>query len=509
MSKQIKNKAIIKILARSLIFNKCILCGFLSLCGRIFQSKSAFSLHGILLLLIIITSPLFAQLSVKNHMEWTEWQDYDRQILENWTDVNVQWQALQLGGRYEINYPPDPFIYPQDSLLNEFDLTFLYAEYDVKNWNFRAGNFYSMFGRGLTLRTYENRNLRVDNNILGGKVEYSGDLIRFTALAGKMRDKYNRRDDTIAGSDVEINPLSFLQLGANYLYQTDENGQTKSIGAARMNWLWDWGDFYAELAKPDWSDNISNYLGFSGYAGDFTFLAEYKNYNRLSYKNSYGTEYNAPPALTREHTFTLLNRHPHALNVDDEKGYQFEVTWSPTLMWDMIANHGKTWSQKNQRLFEEYYLETHNYFFQDKLETRLAGGWNFDFTTNTENITTVVDPQITIGERDVIHLSWQHQHTKNRFDLSEYDTELFQIEYSRSPYGSLALVGEYTNKHKLNNVDMDRHTWLYGQLTLNFWHNQELQILYGSRQAGFVCVGGICRYEPEFRGVEVRLVNRF
>jgi hypothetical protein len=175
----------------------------------------------------------------------------------------------------------------------------------------------------------------------------------------------------------------------------------------------------------------------------------------------------------------------------------------------MIANHGKTWSQKNQRLFEEYYLETHNYFFQDILETRLAGGWNFDFTTNTENITTVVDPHITLSQRDVIHLSWQHQHTKNRFDLSEYDTELFQIEYSRSPYGSLALVGEYTNKHKLNNVDMDRHTWLYGQLTLNFWHNQELQILYGSRQAGFVCVGGICRYEPEFRGVEVRLVNRF
>jgi hypothetical protein len=143
------------------------------------------------------------------------------------------------------------------------------------------------------------------------------------------------------------------------------------------------------------------------------------------------------------------------------------------------------------------------------LETRLAAAWNFDFTTNTENITTIVDPQYELSDRDLVHLSWQHQHTKNCFDLSEYDTELFQIEYSRSPYGSLALVGAYTNQFKLNNVDMHRHTWLYGQLTLNFWHNQELQILYGSRQAGFVCVGGICRYEPEFRGIEVRVVNRF
>ncbi len=460
-------------------------------------------------LVAALPSLVSAQFSIKNRLDYTDWYDYDRRIVENWTDVAWQKNNLQIGGRYEINYPPDPFIFPQDSLLKQFDFTFAYAEYEMNNWNLRAGNFYSMFGRGLTLRTYEDRNLRTDNNILGGAVSYTGDALTVKTIAGKMRDKYIRRKDYIYGVDAEATPLDAVQIGVSFLYQDTPGGDLSRMSAVRANWFWDWGDLYGEVVKPGWSDKLSHYWGFTGIVGDFTFTSEYKSYDQMSFKNSYGMEYNAAPALTREHTFTMLNRHPHALNMDDEKGWQIEVAWTPSPAWDMTANNSKTLSHSGQRIYEEYYLESHNYFFNDKLETRLAAAWNFDFSTNTENITTIIDPQYEIGGRDLLHLSWQHQHTKNVFDLSEYDTELLQIEYSRSPFGSIALVGEYTNKYQLNNVIMNRHTWLYAQLTLNFWRNQELMLLYGSRQAGFVCVGGICRYEPEFRGLEVRLVNRF
>jgi hypothetical protein len=33
---------------------------------------------------------------------------------------------------------------------------------------------------------------------------------------------------------------------------------------------------------------------------------------------------NEPPALTREHLYTLLNRAPHAVNADDERGQHVE-----------------------------------------------------------------------------------------------------------------------------------------------------------------------------------------
>jgi hypothetical protein len=32
--------------------------------------------------------------------------------------------------------------------------------------------------------------------------------------------------------------------------------------------------------------------------------------------------------------------------------------------------------------------------------------------------------------------------------------------------------------------------------------------LVGSRQAGNICIGGVCRYEPEFRGIELKMNTR-
>lgn len=464
----------------------------------------------LLLFALLTFSPahdLYAQLSVKNQFEFTNWHDYDRRIVENWSEALYQYRSLQIGGRFEINRPPDPFIFPQDSLLNNYDFTFAFAELRLKKFNLRAGHFYSLFGRGLTLRTYEDRNLRLDNSILGGKVEYTLNRFAVKALAGKMRDKYNRLQDTVYGTDVEVQPFQFLRLGGNVL--GTDSPESGGIGALRSDFNFSWGAFYAEFAKPQKVHPWSHYVGFTTAAGVWTLLAEYKDYHQLSFRNSYGTEYNAPPALTREHSFTLLNRHPHALNSNDEKGWQVEVTCAPSLTWDITVNHSQTRSHTGVSLFEEVYAETHHRLLNDLLEARLAAAWNLDFTTNTENITTIVDPQMTLTSRDLLHLSWQHQHTKNRFDLSEYDAELLQIEYSRSPYGSFALVGEYTNQFQLVNVEMTRHTWLYAQLTLIVARNQEIALLYGSRQAGFVCVGGICRYEPEFRGLEIKVVNRF
>jgi len=459
------------------------------------------------LLALLSVSPVLAQLNVKNHLEYTHWQDDDLQIWENWTDAAWQQQNWQLGVRYEINSPPDPYIFSQDSLVDDFDLTFAYAEYAAKNVNIRIGNFYEMFGRGLTLRTYENRSLRVDNNLFGGRVHYAKGNFNAKMIAGQMRDKYNRRDDMLYGIDAEQFLTDSWSAGLSFLSQQSSGAMAEQLYALRSQYSADLFDVYVEAAKPDWHDKVSYYAAVNFFAGDFTLTAEYKNYDHLKFANRYTQEYNAPPALTRQHTFTLLNRHPHALALNDEVGYQFELSWIPTWEWEFIFNHSLTETHAGHALFQQTYAEVHHYL-GDGWESRLAAAYTFDFTTNTDNITAIIDETINISDRDQLHFGWQHQHTINNFDKSEYDTELVQIEYSHSPWGSFALVGEYTNQYKIHTIEMDRHTWMYGQLSLNF-NNQELAILYGSRQEGFVCVGGICRYEPEFKGLEVRLISRF
>ena len=67
---------------------------------------------------LMLSTCLFSQISVSNQLGYSNWQKYNRNILENWTDVSYQQDKYAFGFRYEINQPPDPFIFPQDSLLS-------------------------------------------------------------------------------------------------------------------------------------------------------------------------------------------------------------------------------------------------------------------------------------------------------------------------------------------------------------------------------------------------------
>jgi len=447
-----------------------------------------------------------AQITFNNQLEFTYWEEYKRDILENWSDLTYQYKALQLGARYEINNPPDPFIFPLGNLVKKYDLTYFYARLQHNQFTAVAGNYYAMFGRGLTLRTYEDRNLRVDKNLRGTKVSFNSSSVNVQALAGQMRDKYNRREDWLYGVDAEIIPLEGLHLGATWLYEQENKRDNSQLWSCRINYVHDWFDLYGEAVRPEWTDTLSYYLAMSISLEKLTLTTEFKNYSKLSFINAYETEYNAAPALAREHTFSLLNRHPHVLDMNDEKGYQVEAVYSFTDETEILFNHSQTFKQNGKRTFSEYYGEWHH-IPGERFDYRLAAA--LSYTTDTRNITPLADCFINLSERDQIHTSYQHQHTKNLTDLSEFDNELLLLEYTRAPLLSLAVVGEYTNKNQLRNIEMKRHTWLYGQITLNFLKNQQLSVLYGSRQEGFICVGGICRYEPEFKGLEIKLTNRF
>ncbi len=462
------------------------------------------------LLLMIVTQWAFGQISFRNQLEFTHWQSRDLDILENWTDVTYQRDWLQIGGRFEINRPPDPTIFPIDTLLKRYELTYLYARIRSRHFDLVVGNFYTMFGRGLTLRTYEDRNLRVDNNLQGIKVDFKQKNFKIQVLSGRMRDLYNRRKEWLSGLDGEIKVWSSLKLGSSYLYQHNpqNSDRQKGLWSGRASYSRDNFDIYAEIARPQWYKAFSYYVALNAFGTDWNMVLELKDYDHISFRNAYQTEYNAAPSLTKEHAFSILNRHPHFLDQNDERGYQFEFNYNLSPNKQLIFNHSQTFTHDSKRIYQEFYGEFIHYW-RDIAEYHLVIDRTFDFSTNTENITPLFDGFLNLTSRDQLHFSLQHQHVKNRFDKSEYDNELVLVEYSRSPWVSFGLVGEYTNQYKIRNIELDRHQWLYGQVSFNFWRNQRLSILYGSRREGFICVGGICRYEPEFEGIEIKLINRF
>ena len=83
------------------------------------------------------------------------------------------------------------------------------------------------------------------------------------------------------------------------------------------------------------------------------------------------------------------------------------------------------------------------------------------------------------------------------------------LEYSRSPDWTFNLVGETSNKSSHQLSEGEEADAAYGLVSYHISDQHDVSVLYGRRAAGFVCVGGVCRFEPEFEGVEVRLLSRF
>ena len=54
-----------------------------------------------------------------------------------------------------------------------------------------------------------------------------------------------------------------------------------------------------------------------------------------------------------------------------------------------------------------------------------------------------------------------------------------------------------------------RKVWSFIQVGYKIGEHTDISILAGSRQAGNICIGGVCRYEPEFSGIELKMFTRF
>ena len=93
-------------------------------------------------------------------------------------------------------------------------LTYFFGEYQNNFIQVTGGTFYEQFGNGLTFRAYEERQLGVDNSLLGGRVRvtpYKGIVLKGVwGIERKNFDfEYAKREDNVRGLDAE---LSFSEI---------------------------------------------------------------------------------------------------------------------------------------------------------------------------------------------------------------------------------------------------------------------------------------------------------
>jgi hypothetical protein len=462
----------------------------------------------------------FSNLSISNQLEYSIENETHDEIIEDWFELRYQTEPFSFGARFEIFQPSERKNIPPDSTYEGFP--FRYVEFQRSGIRITAGNFYDIFGRGIAFRSYENRDIRTDNSLDGLRVKVEKDIFDLTFLTGKMLSKnisgipQERIDllhavnfETRLTDKFEIGPFQHLLVGTSILRQNPQDDIRREMATGRVEAgisnLYFYGEYGSKLNHP----GSAIYLGTNLDLFGLGLSLEYKEYDQFALRTSdRRVDYNTPPALTKEHTYTLLSRNAYALNVNDEKGFQAEVIYSPLPMNTILLNFSQTKSLNGRLQFEEVYGEWSRYQ-GDWLYAVLAFG--SQITQDVRSITPILELEFLLDERNSFRTELQHQHQKGSF-IGEYDIDMLVAEYSRSPRWTFSLIGERNNLSDLQKGILglpDNKTFIAVQASIQLSENHDLIVFGGSRQKGKVCVGGVCRTEPQFEGVEVRLFSRF
>lgn len=266
------------------------------------------------------------------HFRSNNYLKLDYVFLNNFT-ASVQFESYE--PLPQLNYSPN---------FNDTNIATYSLNYENDKVDATAGYFYEQFGSGLALRFWEDRQLGINNSLLGGNATYSPfDFLSVTGLFGFQRVGFKTTDSKIFGfnSEVDLSSiLSFenatLNLGLSYVGRTDaieipdpEFNETTNIFSGRLDYAINSFYISAEFASKSKDavvqfGQISNsfvkpgsaFLLNGGFFGhglglDLTFR-RVENMILYSEREKAGNIYNENlvnyvPALTKQHDYLLAN----------------------------------------------------------------------------------------------------------------------------------------------------------------------------------------------------------
>ncbi len=479
-------------------------------------------------------------LNLSNQMKYSFDNQAKREIFENWFNLDYSYGIFNAGIRFESFQPNDPNPAVARGRKRDSGINFKYIRAEIgdihANAEFTVGNYYALFGRGMLLKIYEDRNLRVDNNLTGIKLNIKYEDLYISVLSGMPENMDLTRSDVLHALDFEYRMKNIANVGLSLVSnRPDADGvATTTLTSARVHHINDNFDVYAEYGlkfnediKQNKFKGEENFIGkaFYGnvnfYVSDFSLVTEYKYYDNFQFASFDGSViYNTPPALRKDYTYLLLNRHPSPLNQANEQGFYGELSYNFDDNTGISLNAGETrtlpvtslyqrsMNTKNdiRVQFREAFLQA-NHKFGESFDLFAGFGYNEELDKNTKNITPVAELKYYFDDINTLKFVLEHQSTTDRTTQEKYFTQAFTLEYLRSPLWSVALVSELLTREPMPG-HVVRKVWGLLQFGYRLAEHTDMSLLIGSRQAGNICIGGVCRYEPEFRGIEIKMMSR-
>jgi hypothetical protein len=563
-----------------------------------------------LLLLAIFAIPAIlhaqdVQYSISNEFRYGNGQRFEndltgrKEYLEDLFNTRFYVGDFTLGFRIQVDKPRE---YGRDTL----GLTQYYAEFNRDGLRARVGTFYNLVGRGMVMNTFESRSLGFNTQSEGIKLNYEmpefsaggwGGVMTYADILSSTRvEEYLLR-----GANATVRPIPEISVGGSYMAASarkTRNGFANAFDAylreAFVEGHYDAFRAYLNYAdKRTQLDSLPRLLtessefgtgwyGLLGYTSDmFGITAEYKDYRfdvvkpneqQSSTRSTRALPFQNPVTLVPEHDKTLLARNPHAIDVNDELGFQVEsliyptedmtVTllaaaasrhnaWTPSQVTDTSGDVEVVYNRINESapIFPnlsdaEYspYWEVYaqgEYQVDENLSVIVGlqrrdniiyhDGEGGDTKPSSEIVkasTLLLESQIGINERDNLHaiLETQRMYESKKitpgsdslgidaFD-GKYMNLLLTLEYSRSPRWSVNTRIEWSSAKNERGgeafgLGTDVAIWPVIGATYRIGDAHTFGVQYGAERGGVVCTGGVCRLINPFTGFRLSLTSK-
>jgi len=160
----------------------------------------------------------------------------DKFRANNYFQLNYNLGKFTAGVQYET-YLPDALLGYSPVFENGNGIGTYFLNYKAEKLDITGGYFYDQFGSGLVFRSWEERQLGVNNAIRGARVKYElNNYTDFTALYGQQRIGFEVSEGTLQGLDTNVNLSTALgiesvdlRFGASFLNRYQDVGTQTAL----------------------------------------------------------------------------------------------------------------------------------------------------------------------------------------------------------------------------------------------------------------------------------------
>ena len=458
-------------------------------------------------------------------------------------------------------YPQALAGYPAE--LKGAGLTGLYAAWNGDWLEATAGSFFEQLGSGLLLRTWEDRELGLNNALMGGRLTFHTPNRGLSVKVLGGLPKYGlwpRKGTAVAGADLSIDLLPLFGQESEHSIVLEGSVVDRFTSGVEDNIaiLATAGGFEVPSQVLSWSGRLQYSVGGFSLKGEYVgkgndFYTEHLRHSKQAYRLKGGNAQllelnyavgsfsaavtlrrlenmtdrifltasnpspantlNYLPSLCMQQTYMLAGLNPYVTYADGEAGFQGDLYYTfrrGTVLggkYGMKFHVGGSWIEALPCALPD--RDTHWLAYRD-INIDLERTWSRKFKTIFFVSIQESSPTHGNGKRtdaqNVFVLDALYRFSKTvslRTELQYlYSQELTRdwmaglVELSFAPHWSISASDMY------NHGSTKVHYYNIG--AAYSWNALNISLNAGRTREGMVCSGGVCRWQPAFKGVSLR-----